>query len=119
MRWRLKLRNRRRVRTKTVTVGKKIFLCATRISVRKLAALHGDRNKNSHLYQHGDVKMPRYYYALNDDLPVEETAEDLPDDQAACDLADMIEQEFDRFGGRKPIRIAVYNERRERISRQA
>jgi hypothetical protein len=68
--------------------------------------------------QRGGRKMPRYYYALNDDLPVENAAEELPDDKAARELADLIEQELDRCGARRPFRIVVYNDRRERISRQ-
>jgi hypothetical protein len=62
--------------------------------------------------------MPRYYYALNDDLPVEHAAEELPDDEAAHELADLIERELDRCGARKPFRVAVYNDRHERISRR-
>ena len=65
--------------------------------------------------------MPRYFYALDDDLPIEEAGEELPDDEAACELAELIERELGGKGRhvRKPFRVAVYNDRRARISRPA
>jgi hypothetical protein len=108
-----------RARNGAVTVSKENFF------VRNPKLCHeGERRRSANsekIYRRrpaGGRKMPRYYYALNDDLPVENAAEELPDDKAARELADLIEQELDRCGARRPFRIVVYNDRRERISRQ-
>jgi len=55
--------------------------------------------------------MPRYFFALDDDLPLSDAAEDLADDNIASDIATLIARELSRNRyGRNQVAVSVFNE---------
>jgi hypothetical protein len=63
------------------------------------------------------LAMPRYFFALNNEPPENETVEDFPSDAAARKHATKIAIEIwhNRKGG--PLPVSTYNERGERLGK--
>jgi hypothetical protein len=60
--------------------------------------------------------MPRYFFALDDDLPLTEAAEELADDDIASNVATLIAGELSRNRyGRNQVAVSVFNESGEVI----
>jgi hypothetical protein len=57
------------------------------------------------------MKMPRYFFAMDDDLPLSEAAEELADDDIASNVATLIAGELSRNRyGRNQVAVSVFNE---------
>jgi hypothetical protein len=55
--------------------------------------------------------MPRYLFALDDDLPLSEAAEELADDHIAGNVATLIAGELSRNRyGRNQVAVLVFDE---------
>jgi hypothetical protein len=55
--------------------------------------------------------MPRYFFALDDDLPLSEAAEELANDDIASNVATVIAGELSRNRhGRDQVAVSVFNE---------
>jgi hypothetical protein len=56
--------------------------------------------------------MPLYLFAMDDDVPLPESSEHLPDDRAACKWAAQISREMNRNREPQPnpIRVKAYRE---------
>jgi hypothetical protein len=61
--------------------------------------------------------MPRYFFALNNEPPENETVEDLPSDVAARKHATKIAIEIWHNGKGEPLPVSTYNERGERLGK--
>jgi hypothetical protein len=57
------------------------------------------------------MEMPRYLFALDDDLPLSEAAEELADDHIASNVATLIAGELSRNRyGRNQVAVSVFDE---------
>lgn len=61
--------------------------------------------------------MPRYFFALNNEPPENETVEDLASDAAARKHATKIAIEIWHNGKGEPLPVSTYNERGERLGK--